>query len=451
MEKLHNYLPVPEGAMILGENQYYSQNCYETKLNNNVLVVGASGAGKTRYVVKPNLLQACGSYVVSDPKGNLYREIGPYLKRKGYNVMKVDFIHPETSLRYNPIAYCKTTSDARKLAHTLVYEMSHSEKGQGNKDPFWDETAEILLCAIIGYMLETDELRPWEKNMVTLSELIVEAKRDVKGRVGEHNVSRLDGRMERHKMNMRLKNKDSWAVARYDQYNTSPDKTHETINICTLAKLATFDTLETREMLKGNDLDFVKIGMEPTALFVEVSDTDRSMDILVNLFYSQLMNTLCSFADEKCRNSCLPIPVKFILDDFATNARIDNFQNIIANIRSRGISAMIMVQSEAQLKAGYGDNAQTIVDNCNTYVYMGGSNPEQAESIAKRANKPANKILNMPLEMSWIFRRGQEPVLCKNFDLEWFQKEKNYVVPRMKKQSNMIIVMNKNEEKENII
>ena len=138
------------------------------------------------------------------------------------------------------------------------------------------------------------------------------------------------------------------------------------------------------------------------------------------------MNTLCSYADDKCPGSRLPIPVKFILDDFATNARIDNFQNIISNIRSRGISAMIMVQSEAQLKSGYKEDAQTIVDNCNTYVYMGGSNPEQAENIAKRANKPAHKILNMPIGHSWIFRRGQEPVLCKNFDLEWFMKEKEY-------------------------
>ena len=225
---------------------------------------------------------------------------------------------------------------------------------------------------------------------------------------------------------MRMEGKESWAANRYDQYNTSPDKTHETINICTIAKLGTFDTLETRKMLRGNDIDFKSIGTEPTALFVEVSDTDRSMDILVNLFYSQLMNTLCGFADDKCPGNRLPIPVKFILDDFATNARIDNFQNIISNIRSRGISAMIMVQSEAQLKAGYKEDAQTIIDNCNTYVYMGGSNPEQAENIAKRANKPAHKILNMPIGSSWIFRRGQEPVLCKNFDLEWFMKEKEY-------------------------
>lgn len=438
----NKYLQVPAGAMILGENQYYSQDSFQTQLNNNVVVVGASGAGKTRYIVKPNILQAWGSYVISDPKGSLYKEMAPYLKSKGYNVVKMDFIHPEKSLRYNPLAYCKTTNDIRRLAHTLVYEMSQTKNANSSKDPFWDETAEILMCALIGYIVESDQIPERDKNLVTLNELIVDCKRTRRSTAAEHGASVMDEKMEKHKMSMRLKGQESWAAARYDQYNTSPDKTHETINICTVAKLGTFDTLETRKMLKGNDIVFSRIGTEPTALFVEVSDTDRSMDILVNLFYSQLMNGLCSFADEKCPGNCLPIPVRFILDDFATNARIDNFQNIISNIRSRGISAMLMVQSEAQLKSGYKEDAQTIVDNCNTYVYMGGSNPEQAEGIAKRANKPAHKILNMPIGTSWIFRRGQEPILCRNFDLEWFMKEKEFVKPREKKKPNMVIVMN---------
>ena len=147
------------------------------------------------------------------------------------------------------------------------------------------------------------------------------------------------------------------------------------------------------------------------------------------------MNELCMYADDKCENSCLPVPVQFILDDFATNARIDNFQNIISNIRSRGISAMIMVQSEAQLKAGYGYNSQTIVDNCNTYVYMGGSDPHQAKEVAMRANKSTNSILNMPVSTSWIFRRGQEPVFCDNFDLEWFQNKIGFRVGKAPKLS----------------
>ncbi|MBR1852580.1 MAG: type IV secretory system conjugative DNA transfer family protein [Lachnospiraceae bacterium] len=430
------YQAVPQGTMILGENQYYSKNCYETQLNNNVIVVGTSGAGKTRKIVKPNLLQAEGSYIVSDPKGNLAREMGPYLESKGYRVLKMNFIHPEKSLKYNPVAYCHTTTDVRKLAHMITYEMSCSTGGARGSayDPFWDEAAEMLLIAIIGYIVECDDIPENEKNMNKLSQLIRKANRDEKFSTAR-GCSELDRIMDSYRKKMELVGRESWAMDRFDDYNTAPDRTHATINICTLAKLGTFDTLETRQMLNGNDIDFKTIGQEPTAVFVEVSDTDRSMDVLINLFYSQIMNELCTFADEECPNSCLPVPVQFILDDFATNARIDNFQNIIANIRSRGISAMIMLQSEAQLKAGYGEDAQTIIDNCNTYVYMGGSSEELAEKIGKRADKPAKRILNMPLSKSWIFRRGQEPVYCNNFDLEWFEREKGFEPGRRTKKS----------------
>ncbi len=423
---IKEYLPVPKGALILGENQYRSRDCLETQLNNHVMVVGTSGAGKTRYIVQPNLLQATGSYVVSDPKGNLYKKMGPYLRKKGYEVVAMDFIHPEESLRYNPLAYCKTTQDIQKLAHTLVYELK--EDAGRAQDPFWDEATQLLLMALIGFIQETDTIRPEDKNLNMLPRLVRLATR-TKGGAGDINgVSPMDEIMKRHLEKMEAKGMKSWACERYEEFNTAPNKTHATINVTTMAKLITFGTEEVRTFLATNDLDFKKIGQKKTAVFVQVSDTDRSMDVLVNLFYTQLMNELCSYADEECENSCLPVEVQFILDDFATNARIDNFENMISNIRSRGISAMLMIQSEAQLKAGYGENAQTIIDNCNTYVFMGGMNPGMAEVIAMRANKPAAQILNMPISHSWIFRRGEKPVLCHNFDLEWFEKEVGFRV-----------------------
>ncbi len=426
---IKEYLPVPKDALILGENQYRSRDSLETQLNNHVLVVGTSGAGKTRYIVRPNLLQATGSYVVSDPKGSLFKTMGPYLQEKGYEVVVMDFIHPETSLRYNPLAYCKTTQDIQKLAHTLVYELTTG--GGGGKggygghsyDPFWDQATNLLLMALIGFILETDTIRQEDKTLNMLPRLVCLATRN-EGGLGDANAkSPLDKIMKKHLETMEAKGLSSWAYERYEEFNTAPNKTHATINITTTAKLITFGSKEVRKMLSANDLDFKRIGQKKTALFVQVSDTDRSMDVLVNLFYTQLMNELCSYADEECENSCLPVEVQFILDDFATNARIDNFENMISNIRSRGISAMLMIQSEAQLKAGYGENAQTIIDNCNTYVYMGGMNPGMAEVIAMRANKPAAQILNMPISHSWIFRRGEKPVLCHNFDLEWFENE----------------------------
>lgn len=421
-----NYEKVPEGALIVGENQYYSRDSFKTKLNNNVLVVGTSGTGKTRSIVIPNILQATGSYVISDPKGYLYKSLAPYLKEKGYNVLKMDFIHPENSYRYNPIEYCKTTSDIRRIAHSIVFEIS----GSSSFDPFWDQASEILLSACLGYIIESD-MKQKDKNIFKVLDLIKLANRV--SSEGARGRSLLDKLMEDLEIQKKKKGGRSWAVDRYNEYNTCADRTQASINISTLSKFSSFDTLEMRKMLSGNDLDFEKIGQEPTALFVEVSDTDRSSDVIINLFYSQIMNTLCAYADEKCENNRLKVPVQFILDDFATNAKIANFENSIANIRSRGISAMLMVQSEAQIMASYDRNAQTIIDNCDTYVYMGGSNPRMAENIAIRANKPATKILHMPLSMSWIFRRGQEPVFVNNFDLEWFLNEKGVVLGKAPK------------------
>ena len=179
-------------------------------------------------------------------------------------------------------------------------------------------------------------------------------------------------------------------------------------------------------MLSGNDMDYTELGRKKTAVFVEVSDTDRSMDALVNLFYTVIMNQLCTYADEECKDSRLPVPVQFILDDFATNAKIDNFENMISNIRSRNISAMIMVQSEAQLEEGYGKSVQTIIDNCNTYIFLGNNNPQTAKAIAERADVRPQTVMNMPVGTEWIFRRGMKPIFTECFDLEWFEKEKGF-------------------------
>ena len=411
---------VPANSIIVAKDQFYSKNDFETRLNNNVLVVGTSGCGKTRTIVEPNLLQAEGSYVISDPKGNLHKKYAKYLKDRGYEVVVMDFVHPEQSARYNPILHCKNTNDIMNLAFALVYELN-AHRGGHSYDPFWDEATMILLSAIIAYLLETDVYSSEEKTLVKVADLIKKTSyRRCRG------TSEFDLIMRDHLEYMAENNKESWAFSRYQEFESAPDRTHDTISITSLAKLATLDTEELHNLMSGNDIDFTSIGEKRTAVFVIVSDTDRSKDVLVNLFYSQLLKELCAHADERCKNSRLPVPVQFILDDFATNARINNFQNIISNIRSRGISTMLMLQSESQLRAYYGEDAQTIIDNCNTYVYMGGGNPTQARSISERANKSMQSILNMPVSTCWVFRRGQEPTLCDNFDLEWFQREKGY-------------------------
>lgn len=404
-----------KNEMIIAEGVSYSLNCYETKLNNNVLVVGTSGAGKTRSIVTPNLLQATGSYIVSDPKGNLCEKYGPYLKNQGYEVKKLDFTDPDNSAHYNFFRYIRKTQDINKIAHMIIYS-----KGQdGYKpDPFWDEASELLLQALIAYLCEG--FRNSEQNLRSIQKLIDACNID------ENNSSSatiLDKLMESHEKAY----EDSYAVSQYKKFRVAAGKTLKSILISLNARIGQYDTPELRELTKDDTIRISGIGMKPTAVFVVVSDTDRSLDGLVNLFFTQAMNELCWQADKKCKGNTLPVPVRFILDDFATNCKIAEFPRMIASIRSRGISTMLMIQSEAQLEEGYNKDARTIIGNCDTYVYLGGNDVDTAQAVARRCDVPLKKILNMPVETNWIFRRGQEPVNSKNYNIEHLLNEKNIV------------------------
>ena len=402
-----------KNEMIIAEGVSYSLNCYETKLNNNVLVVGTSGAGKTRSIVTPNLLQATGSYIVSDPKGNLYEKYGPYLKNQGYEVKKLDFTDPENSAHYNFFKYIRNTQDINKISHMIIYS-----KGQdGYKpDPFWDEASELLLQALIAYLYEG--FRSSEQNLRSVQKLIDACNIDEND---SGSATILDKLMEAHEKEY----EDSYAVSQYKKFRVAAGKTLKSILISLNARIGQFDTPELRELTKYDTIRISGIGMKPTAVFVVVSDTDRSLDGLANLFFTQAMNELCWQADKRCKGNTLPVPVRFILDDFATNCKIAEFPRMIASIRSRGISTMLMIQSEAQLEEGYNKDARTIIGNCDTYVYLGGNDVDTAEAVARRCDVPLKKILNMPVETNWIFRRGQEPVNSKNYNIEHLLKEKN--------------------------
>ena len=402
-----------KNEMIIAEGVSYSLNCYETKLNNNVLVVGTSGAGKTRSIVTPNLLQATGSYIVSDPKGNLYEKYGPYLKNQGYEVKKLDFTDPENSAHYNFFKYIRKTQDINKISHMIIYS-----KGQdGYKpDPFWDEASELLLQALIAYLYEG--FRSSEQNLRSVQKLIDACNIDEND---SGSATILDKLMEAHEKEY----EDSYAVSQYKKFRVAAGKTLKSILISLNARIGQFDTPELRELTKYDTIRISGIGMKPTAVFVVVSDTDRSLDGLANLFFTQAMNELCWQADKRCKGNTLPVPVRFILDDFATNCKIAEFPRMIASIRSRGISTMLMIQSEAQLEEGYNKDARTIIGNCDTYVYLGGNDVDTAEAVARRCDVPLKKILNMSVETNWIFRRGQEPVYSKNYNIEHLLKEKN--------------------------
>ena len=305
-------------TMILGEEIYYSLDDYKTKVNNNVLVVGTAGAGKTRSIVTPNLLQATGSYIVTDPKGNLYHKYGKYLEKQGYSVRRLDFTDPAHSAHYNMFRYIENDQDIIKTACMLTAR----KKGARNIDPFWDEATQLLLQALISYLKNycAPEMQCL-KSILTLSRAAAEVNTDL-----ETSKSALDYIFD----DVKIREPNSSAAKWYGMFRVAANRTLRSILISMNAKLGLYDSSELNEMTKTDDIDITSVGKTKTALFVIVSDTDRSMDGLVNLFFTQAMNVLCKFADRECADNRLPIPVRFIMDDFATNCVIEDFPRMIS-------------------------------------------------------------------------------------------------------------------------
>ncbi len=404
---------MPGKRLIVADDRSYSMDSHKTGLNNNVMVVGTSGSGKTRSIVIPNLLEAEGSYVISDPKGNLYDKYKDYLKTMGYKVKKLDFTDPESSASYNFFKYIRNTQDIIKIAHMLVYQ----EKNMTHADPFWDQASQLMLQAIIAYLCEAHiENDQNLHNVLLLADMCGEG-------VGDDGDCRTPA--DRIFGNHEDKHPDSMAAKYYKRFRCAANRTLKSIIISVQARVGRFDCPEVDKLTREDDIDITSIGREKTALFVVVSDTDRSLDGLINVFFTQAMNEVCRYADKECEENRLPVPVRFIMDDFATNCVIGDFPRMIASIRSRDISVMLMIQAESQLMDRYGEDGKTIIGNCDTYVYLGGNDVETAKSVALRADIPLKKVLNMPVGTNWIFRRGDEPYNGKNYRLEKDSKRKS--------------------------
>ena len=404
-----------DNSMILAKEQFFDLDCYKTQRNNNVLVVGTSGSGKTRSIVTPNILQAVGRYLIVDPKGNLYGQYGEYLKERGYRVRKLNFADPGDlkSCSYNFFHYINGEQDIIKIAHMLVY--AGSDTGSIHRiDPFWDASAEILLTALIGYLYSYAS-----RDTMNLQHVLKLLQACEIPEYSDDYKNPLDYMFEE----VGKKDPDDFSYRMYQRFRQAAGRTLKGILITLSSKLAIFDTKEIRKLLDRDTVHINEAGERKTAVFVIVSDTDRSMDMIANVFFTQAINELCRIADSK-PNHRLPVDVRFILDDFATNVRIGEFPRMIASIRSRGISVMLFIQAEAQLMQAYGEDGRTVIGNCDTYVYLGGNDVDTATSVARRANVPLSHILYMPVGTNWIFRRGQLPVKSENFELEPFLEQR---------------------------
>ena len=343
--------------------------------NKNILVIGGSGSGKTRFFVKPNLMQMHSSYVVTDPKGTVLIECGKLLQRGGYKIKVLNTINFKKSMRYNPFAYIRSEKDILKLVNTIIA----NTKGDGEKsgEDFWVKSERLFYCALIGYIwYEAPEA---EKNFTTLLEMInaSEARED-----DPEFQSPVDLMFER----LEEKDPEHFAVRQYKKFLLSAGKTRSSILISCGARLAPFDIRELRELMETDEMELDTLGDRKTALFVIISDTDDTFNFVVSILYTQLFNLLCDKADD-VYGGRLPVHVRCLLDEFANIGQIPKFEKLIATIRSREISASIILQSQSQLKAIYKDNADTIVGNCDTTLFLGGKEKTTLKEMSELLGK----------------------------------------------------------------
>ena len=393
---------------ILADNHTVSNNTWLTGLNNNDLIIGPSGAGKTRGYVKPNFLQCNESMIVTDTKGALCSDVRPVLEQQGYKIMEINLADCAASpYGYNPLAYIRrgkngnfSEQDILTLAACLVpIETAH--------DPYWELTARVYLESAISYVLEA--LPEGECHMGSVVRLVSEM-----GRGGKYK--KLMDEME-------VVDPDSFALSRCRMSQSAvegADRTAACVFSFLTSKLSPFSFDGAKKLFTHpRKINIKRLGREKTAVFLTISDTDDSLYRLASLFYTQALHTLCGLADKSAGHR-LKMPVRFYLDDFASNVVIADFDRIISVIRSRGIAASIIIQSLSQLESIYGHaKAMTILNNCDNVLCLGaGRDMETAKYISFQVNKPVSAVLNTPIEDAWLMTRGKPAERVKKYDLK---------------------------------
>ena len=349
--------------------------------NKNVLVVGGSGSGKTRFWLKPNLLQCHSSYVVTDPKGSIVVECGNALLKNGYKLKILNTINFKKSMHYNPFAYVHSEKDILKLVTTLMT----STKGEGSGgDPFWEKSERLLLTALIAYLHYEAPVE--EQNFATLLEMLNTMQVLEDDEEYQNPVDLLFEELAKKKPN-------SFAGRQYKLYKLAAGKTAKSILISCGARLAPFDIQELRDLTMYDELQLDTLGDKKTALFLIMSDTDSTFNFLISMVYTQLFNLLCDKADDVYGGK-LPIHVRCLIDECANIGQIPNLEKLVATIRSREISACLVLQARSQLKAIYKDNADTIVGNMDSQIFLGGSEPTTLKDLSEMLGKETIDAFN---------------------------------------------------------
>lgn len=393
--------------IILGENAVFSMDCEKTGLNNNVLVVGTSGGGKTMSVIEPRLLTAYqSSLIVTVTKRRLVNKYRSLFEKRGYVVKDLNFVNPERSdCAYDPLRYIRNESDITNLAAAIV--MADPRKNDSRADPYWDQAGISLLSAEIALTLMSRE-NPCLADVLSMHAKMEphESGEGIKIVMGED----LKVPFRREFL--------EFSRNRLKSYCTLPSKTakcvYGTLNVC-------LDTIFTDEMCRmfrnQNKINFEQLATQRTVLFVSTSAVNPVLHNFINVFYGQVFKSLFEYAEE-LPGGKLPIPVQVLCDDFATGSRIRNFPEYISILREKQISVMLLVQSESQLAGMYGPNdATTIINNCDTYLYMGGMDLNTGRSISQRLNAPLDEVLYMPVGQEYIFRRGQKPIVTSRYNI----------------------------------
>jgi len=349
--------------------------------NKNIMVISGSGSGKTRFFLKPNLMQMHSSYCVTDPKGQILIECGQLLLRGKYDMKILNTINFAKSMKYNPFAYIKSEKDILKLVTTIIA----NTKGEGEKsaEDFWVKAEKLYYTALIGYIFY--EGREDEKNFITFHDMInaSDARED-----DENYKNPVDLMFER----LAKKDPEHFAVLQYAKFKMAAGKTAKSILVSCGARLSPFDIKELRALMEYDELELGTLGDRKTALFVIISDTDSTFNFVAAMMYSQLFNLLCDKADGG--NGRLDIHVRLLLDEFSNIGSIPQFEKLIATIRSREISAAVILQSQAQLKAIYKDNADTIAGNCDTTLFLGGKEKSTLKEISELLGKETIDLYN---------------------------------------------------------